>query len=136
AIATIPARTAGVPLIAAATSTPTAGPAAFATSFAIAASAAVAAAIPKYSVRLYAAQGATKNGRPGQPSARAELPLVDLPGVPAAPIATVSEKSIAVTWVAPLADIPATFNVYKQEGGEPLNAAPLAAPPYEQTAVT
>ena len=46
AIAAIPARTAGVPLVAAATVTPTAGPAAFATSFAIAASAAVTAAIP------------------------------------------------------------------------------------------
>jgi hypothetical protein len=135
AIGTIPARTAGVPLVAAATATPTAGPAAFATSFAIAASAAVTAAIPKYSVRLYAAQGATKGGRAGQPSARAELPLVDLPGAPSSPIATVSEKAIALTWVAPVAEVPATFNVYKREGGEPLNAAPLAAPPYEQTGV-
>ena len=130
AIATIPARTAGAPSAAAATSTPTAGPAAFAASFAIAASAAVNAAIPKYSVRLYAAQGATSNGRPGQPSARAELPLVDLPGAPSSPIATVTEKSIALTWVAPPGEIPATFNVYKREGGEPLNAAPVAAPPY------
>ena len=46
AIAAIPPRTAGVPLVAAATATPTTGPAAFATSFAIAASAAVTAAIP------------------------------------------------------------------------------------------
>ena len=124
------------PLDAAATATPTAGPAAFAASFAIAASAAVNAAIPKYSVRLYAAQGATSKGRPGQPSARAELPLVDLPGAPSSPIATVTEKSIALTWVAPPGEIPATFNVYKREGGDPLNAAPVAAPPYEMAGVT
>jgi hypothetical protein len=136
AIAAIPPRTAGVPLVAATTATPTAGPASFATAFAVAASAAVTAAIPKYSVRLYAAQGATKSGRPGQPSARAELPLIDLPGKPSSPAATVSEKAIALTWVAPAGEVPATFNVYKREGGEPLNPAPLAAPPFEQAGVT
>ena len=95
-----PCRTAGAPSVAAATSTPTAGPAAFAASFAIAASAAVNAAIPKYSVRLYARTGRHHRAS-GQPSARAELPLVDLPGAPSSPIATVTEKSIALSWVAP-----------------------------------
>lgn len=135
AIATIPARSAGAPLAAAVSAAATAGPAAFAASFGIAASAAVTAAIPSYSVRTYAFQGATKNGRPGQPSARAELPLVDPPGAPAALLATVTEKAIALTWVAPIAAVPPAFNIYKGEGGEALNAAPVAAPPFEQPGV-
>jgi hypothetical protein len=135
AIATIPARTAGVPLAAAISAAATTGPAAFAASFGIAASAAVTAAIPKYPVRVYAVQGATKNGRAGQPSARAELPLVDLPGAPSAPFATVTEKAIAITWVAPAAEVPPAFNVYKRDGTDPLNPAPVAAPPFEQPGV-
>ncbi|MEN3339802.1 MAG: hypothetical protein V7647_3478 [Acidobacteriota bacterium] len=136
AIATIPARTAGVPFATASSAASTAGPAAFAASFAIAASAAVTAAIPKYPVRMYALQGATKSGRPGQPSARAELPLVDLPGAPSAALATVTEKAIVLTWVAPLAEVPPAFNIYKRDGGDPLNPAPVAAPPFEQAGVT
>jgi hypothetical protein len=136
AIGTIPGHTAAAMLAAANAASPIAGPAAFAAAFAIGASSAVAAAIPNHSVRLYAVQGMTKNGRPGQPSARAELPIVALPGAPSAPLATVSEKAITVTWVGPLAPPAPSYNVYKRDGSEPLNPAPLAAPPYEQPGVT
>ena len=81
-------------------------------------------------------QGMTKKGRAGQASARAELPIVPLPAVPAGVIATVTEKAIALTWLVAAAETPPTFNVYKRGAAEPLNAAPIAAPPYEQTGVT
>lgn len=136
ALGTVPARSGGPPLASAICAAPTSGPVAFAASFAVAASAAVTAAIPKYSVRLYVVQGATKSGRPGQVSARAELPIVPIPAVPSAVLATVTETAIALTWISPAATIPPAFNVYKPDGTAPLNAAPLTAPPFERPGVT
>ncbi len=136
ALATVPARIAGVPTATAITQSVTAGPATFATSFVAAASAAVTAAIPKHSVRLYAVQGATKSGRPGQPSARAELPIVPLPPKPSGVEAKVTETAVFLTWLAPPDQAAPTFNVYKRDGTAPLNAAPIAAPPFERTGVT
>jgi hypothetical protein len=136
AIATIPVRIAGPAGTGPISVAPATGPVAFFNAFAAAASAAVTAAIPKYSVRLYAVQGATRNGRPGQVSARAELPIVPIPAVPSAVLATVTETAIALTWIAPAATVAPTFNVYKRDGAAPLNAAPLAAPPFERPGVT
>jgi hypothetical protein len=136
ALATVPARIAGVPAAAAISYSPGAGPAASAASFVIAASAAVTAAIPKHSVRLYAVQGATKSGRPGQASARAELPIVPLPPAPAGLVASVTETAIFLTWLTPPDLAAPTFNVYKRDGTTPLNPAPIAAPPFERTGVT
>lgn len=164
---------------------PTSGLSGAAASFAVAASAAVTAAIPAHAVRLYAVQGITKTGRPGQASARVELPIVPTPPTPAGVRVNVTETNLAVTWtvpepaaavpaatppvtvpavttapatapvVVPPAAVPpapaaaeavppaaaalpavATFNVYGREGGSPLNAAPLATPPFERPGVT
>jgi hypothetical protein len=114
---------------------PLTGPASFAAAFATATSAGVTASIPKYSVRIYAVQGATKSGRPGQPSARAELPIVPVPEAPSAVVATVSETAITLAWVAPTTALPITFNVYKKDTPTPLNPAPLAASPFERAGV-
>jgi hypothetical protein len=135
ALATVPARLAGVPAASAVSQSATAGPAASAASFVVAASAAVTAAIPKHSVRLYAVQGATKNGRAGQPSARAELPIVPLPPQPSGLEAKVTESAVFLTWLAPPGAAAPTFNVYKRDSTTPLNPAPLAAPPFERAGV-
>ena len=136
ALATVPARIAGVPAAAAISESATAGPAAFAASFVVAASAAVTAAIPKHSVRLYTVLGATKSGRPGQASARAELPIVPLPPKPSGLVAHFTETAVFLTWLAPPDAAAPTFNVYKEDGTTPLNPAPIAAPPFERSGVT
>jgi hypothetical protein len=136
ALATVPARIAGVPAVTAMSQSATAGPAAFATSFAVAASAAVTAAIPKHSVRVYAVLGATKSGRPGQASARAELPIVPLPPKPSGLEAKVTETAVFLTWLAPPDAAAPAFNVYTRDGTTPLNPAPIAAPPFERAGVT
>jgi hypothetical protein len=135
ALATVPARTAGIPSAIATSQSTVAGPAAFAAAFAVVASSAVTASIPKYPVRLYAVQGATKSGRPGQVSARAELPIVPPPPVPSGLVATFTETAVFLTWLSPAADVPPTFNVYKRDTPAPLNPAPIAAPPFERPGV-
>jgi hypothetical protein len=135
ALAAVPARIAGVPAVTAISQSATAGPAAFAAAFVVAASGAVTAAIPKHSVRLYAVLGATKSGRPGQASARTELPIVPLPPKPSGLEAKVTETAVFLTWLAPPDAAAPTFNVYTRDGTTPLNPAPIAAPPFERTGV-
>ncbi|MEO8521279.1 MAG: fibronectin type III domain-containing protein [Acidobacteriota bacterium] len=138
ALATVPAASASAVTAAVTGAMPGSGPAAVAASFAVAASAAVTAAIPTHAVRIYAVQGMTKKGRAGQPSTRVELPLVPAPPAPGAVLATVTETMIAVTWTgeADAAAAGREFNVYTRDGQSPLNAAPLAAPPFERPGVT
>ncbi len=135
ALGTVPARNRGAAFAGALSAVPAAGPLAVAASFGLAAAEAVTAAIPKHAVRLYAVQGVSRGGRPGQVSARAELPIVPLPPVPSAAMAVATEKAIAVTWIAG-AVAAATFNVYTADGQAPLNEAPIAAPPYERPGVS
>ena len=136
ALGTVPARSAAAAVASAISAVPLTGPVSLGAAFAVAASEAVAAAIPKHAVRLYTVRGVTKSGRPGQASARAELPIVPAPAVPSAVMATATEQAIAITWIAAPAAEPATFNVYKRGGADPLNAAPVAAPPFERPGVT
>jgi hypothetical protein len=56
--------------------------------------------------------------------------------MPSAVLATATEKAIAITWISPPAAAAATFNVYKRGAPDALNAAPLAAPPFERPGVT
>lgn len=90
-----------------------------------------------YPVRVYIMRGVTKSGRPGQPSPRVTVPLVDPPPAPASPVPDFTEKSITLTWtaVAPAetAGPPVVYNVYRAnaEGAAPLNPAPLAEPHFE-----
>ena len=102
--------------------------------------AAAAAKEPPVVRRLYTLRGLTRAGRPGQPSARLILPLVALPAPPGAVTVNFSDKSLTVSWIAPVATDPAaappTFNVYTPDGATPLNAAPLSATAYERAGVT
>ncbi len=90
---------------------------------------------PTDPVRLYVVRGATRSGRAGPPSARLELPLVPPPPVPPAPMAETTESAIVLTWIAPVAVPPLTFNMYKVDGIDPINPAPLAEPKYERAGV-
>ena len=87
---------------------------------------------PSYAVRVYTVRGVTKSGRPGQPAARVQLPLVDPPAPPAAVAAANTETAITLTWKGPETDQPVTFNIYKADGSEPMNTAPVTSPAYER----
>lgn len=93
-----------------------------------------AAAVP---ARIYAVRGVTKSGRPGPPSARVELPLMDPPAEPPSPQATATETSIVLTWSPPatLAG-PIAYNIYKAGSSDPINGAPVAEAKYERAGVT
>lgn len=88
---------------------------------------------PTYAARVYTVRGVTKGGRPGLPSSRLELPLVDPPAPPASVAATSSETAITLTWKSAASETPVTFNVYKVGGSDPINSAPVGAETYERT---
>lgn len=136
ALTTVPAGASAAIATAAVGAVPASGLAAIALPFARAASAAIVAAIPKHPVRVYAVQGVTRRGRPGQASPRVELPLVPVPPPPAAVLASATETAVVVTWTGPAESGTPAFNVYARDGQAPLNAAPLAAPPFERPGVT
>jgi hypothetical protein len=95
--------------------------------------------VPPYPARIYVVRGMTKGNRGGQPSARLTLALVEPPPPPTAVKADFTEAAITLGWLPPVAvaDRPApAFNVYKADGSAPLNAAPLAAPSFEQPGAT
>jgi len=98
--------------------------------------AAAGAAIPPYPVRVYAIRGLTKNGRPGPPAPRLELPIVAPPAPPAAPATTVTETAVTLGWKAAEGTPAPSFNVYARDGISPLNGAPVAATQYERAGVT
>jgi hypothetical protein len=99
----------------------------------VAAPPAVAAkpAAPAYPTRIYAIRGVTPRGRPGNPSTRVTVPLVDLPSAPADVAVDFTEAALVVTWTPPLAEVdgPALrFHVYRAEApAVPLNTTPTAA---------
>jgi hypothetical protein len=92
---------------------------------------------PTYAARIYTLRGVTKSGRPGPPSTRVELPLVDPPPQPTQPGAVATETSIVLTWPVPAATGPAiAYNIYKVGGPDPINGAPVAEGKYERAGVT
>jgi len=92
------------------------------------------AALP---ARIYTVRGVTKSGRPGPPSTRVELPLVDPPAEPPPPQATATERSIVLTWPAqPASTGPIAYNIYRSGSTDPINGAPLAEQKYERAGVT
>jgi len=92
---------------------------------------------PAYPSRIYTVRGVTKNGRPGPPSTRVELPLIDPPAQPAAPTATATETAIVLNWTAPAAAPPGiAYNIYKAGSVDPINSAPVAEAKYERAGVT
>ncbi len=93
-----------------------------------------AAAFP---ARVYTVRGVTKSGRPGPPSTRVELPLVDPPAEPPPPQATPTETSIVLTWAVPATRAgPIAYNVYKAGSSDPINGAPIAEAKFERAGVT
>lgn len=105
-----------------------------ATTDAPAAPATGAAAFP---ARVYTVRGVTKSGRPGPPSTRVELPLIDPPAEPTPPQATPTETSIVLTWAAPATPAgPIAYNIYKAGSSDPINGAPIAEAKFERAGVT
>lgn len=87
---------------------------------------------PTYATRIYAVRGVTSRGRPGNPSARVVVPLVE-PPPPASEVSVdFTESAFVVSWMPPVAeaDGPALlFNVYRAEApATPITAKPAAAP--------
>jgi hypothetical protein len=104
------------------------------------AAAAAAAAEPaaQAPTRLYAIRGAARNGRPGQPSARIQVPLGDLPQPPASFTVDFDEKALKLSWVPPVVSEggkPLQFNIYTPTGAQPINTKPVAAPAFERAGV-
>lgn len=91
---------------------------------------------PPYPARIYAVRGVTKRGRPGPPSTRVELPLVDPPAAPPAPAPTSTETSIVLSWPVPPSERPIAYNIYKAGGADPINPAPVSGGKYERAGVT
>lgn len=93
-----------------------------------------AAAVP---ARIYTVRGVTKSGRPGPPSVRVELPLIDPPAEPSSPQATATETSIVLTWSPKATPAgPIAYNIYRGGSSDPINGAPVAETKYERAGVT
>lgn len=93
-----------------------------------------APAPPEILRRIYVVRGLTRGGRPGAQSPRVAVPLEALPPAPGGVAARNTEKAIVVDWLPPVADPGAgsvAFNVYRADGGEPLNSTPVATPGFE-----
>jgi hypothetical protein len=92
-----------------------------------------------YDVRMYSIRGVSRAGRPGQPSARLVVPLVEPPAVPTHVATTVTEGAIVIAWTPPVADVggpPIAFNVYRAKGeGPALTATPTSNPQFEVSGV-
>lgn len=85
--------------------------------------------VPAYPRRIYVVRAFTRGGRPGPPSSRVQVPLIDPPPPPSSIQASFTEQAITVTWLPPVASGPDApglgFNVYKQGSAVPLNNAPV-----------
>ena len=87
-------------------------------------------------VRVYVLRGMAKSGRPGQPSARLTVPIVNPPLPPSAPKATFTETTTTIAWTPPAPPgaeaTPLAFNVYrltpKPQAAAPPAGKPAAAP--------
>ena len=83
-------------------------------------------------VRIYALRGIAKSGRPGQPSARLTVPIVNPPSAPSAPKVTFTETAMTLEWTPPAPaeaeTTPPAFNVYRVPAkGDATAAKALAA---------
>jgi hypothetical protein len=102
----------------------------------------VAAATPgippptPYPTRVYSIRGLSRSGRPGQPSARIVVPMLDPIGAPSAvAVQMPTEKGVVVDWTPPVAEAgtpPLAFNIYRSEtSGPALNPSPVAEAKFE-----
>lgn len=103
------------------------------------AAATAAPAPPPVAMRLYVIRGIARNGRPGQPAARIQIPLVSPPSRPTAVKADFSADAFSLSWLPPVvegADAKTPlFNVYGQDAAAPLNPAPLDSPAFVRAGI-
>jgi hypothetical protein len=101
--------------------------------------AAAAPATPPVPMRIYTIRGIARNGRPGQPSARIQIPLGELPVPPAGLSIAFTETALQLTWIAPVPSLedrkPPRFNVYAATGAQPVNTAPLTEMKFERPGI-
>ena len=87
-----------------------------------------------YERRLYVVRGVTRTGRTGAVSTLTSLPLVGLAPAPENVRVRFTETAVTVEW-DPVVSATA-YNVYRGDDLlQPVNPAPLKAPPFEQTTV-
>jgi nicotinate-nucleotide--dimethylbenzimidazole phosphoribosyltransferase len=105
---------------------------------AAAAAAALASSSPTHPVRVYLVRGVTRKGRPGPPSARMVVPLVDPPPAPGAGSVTFTESAVTLTWIPPVvepgAPAPLTFNVYAAPRAKAAPPTSVSQPPAQPAA--
>jgi hypothetical protein len=97
-------------------------------------------ALPAQPVRIYVVRPVARNGRPGPPSPRVQVPIGSLPSAPRAVVARNLEHAIGLDWLPALAGVGTKlpgYNVYRADApDEPLNRAPLDTPAYEHAGAT
>ena len=99
-----------------------------------------AAPVATHPTRVYAIRGLSRSGRPGPPSTRVVVPIIDPVAPPSAVAAQMpTEKAVVVDWTPPVAEAgmpPLLYNVYRREAAsEPINPSPLADVKFEVAAV-
>lgn len=93
-----------------------------------------------YPTRVYAIRGISKSGRPGVPSARVTVPLVDAVAPPSAVAAQMpTANSVAIDWKPPVLEAgakPLAFNIYRSNATDaPLNPQPVAEAKFDVSGV-
>ena len=96
--------------------------------------------VATHPTRVYAIRGLSRSGRPGSPSTRVVVPIMDPVAPPSAVAAQMpTEKAVVVDWTPPVAEAgmpPLLFNVYRREAeGQPLNPSPLTDVKFEVAGV-
>ena len=123
---------------------PAAGPAPATTTEVAAAWAASIARLQEAPVtsRVYVIRGVSRQGRPGQPSARVTVPVAELLPPPTDVTATATESKVTLSWTPPsLADplsalsAAPVFNVYAVSSATPLNPKPLPGTTFDREGV-
>lgn len=89
-------------------------------------------------VRVYVIRGVARNGRPGPPSPRVQIPLGSVPTSPKGLMARNAEHAVIVDWLPALASVGAklpAYNIYRADAPHrPINATWLEAPAFEDAA--
>lgn len=93
-----------------------------------------------YPTRLYVVRGISKANRPGLPSTRVTVPLVDAVAPPSAVTAQMpSPNSVVIDWTAPALEAgakPLAFNVYRSDATDaPLNPQPVPEAKFDVSGV-
>jgi hypothetical protein len=92
--------------------------------------------------RVYVLRGVSTHGRPGQPSERVSVPVLEVPPPPTGVTASAAESKVTLSWSAPAATDPLAalgtapvYNVYPSTGASPLNPSPLQATSFDRAGV-